>query len=79
MRSGEPDARKGFAIAWTLLIAMLPFLIILVMDNLELMKVFIHIANVTYYGVFVVWGWVASLLGSFMVRLSEKKGWVKLK
>ena len=74
MRRGEPDTRRGVSIAWSLLISMLPFLILIFMiDNESVMKGLVYISNITYYGVFLIWGWVSSLLGSAVTRLFEKK------
>lgn len=75
MRKGERDRKKEISLAWTLLIAILPFVVLLLFSNNEtVMRVFLYLANVTYYTIFFIWGLVASLLGNFITKLHERKG-----
>jgi len=80
MQSGEPNAKKTLAVAWSLLIAMLPFVILtffMLSDNMAVMKWFVYLANESYYTIFFAWGWISSMLGNFMTNLSYRKGWIK--
>ncbi len=78
MRSGEPDQKKALSLAWAVIIGMLPFVILLFcLDSIPITKGFVYIANVSYYTIFIAWGWVAALIGSYLTNLSEKRGWVK--